>query len=319
MLARLPAMRDSGDQAVSVLIVSWNTHDLLARCLSSFSPGAFDVVVVDNASADGSAEMVAARFPWVTLVAEPLNLGFAGGVNRAASHARGDLLLLLNADAVPDARAIAALAEALDRDSACVAAGGLLVGEEGESQDGFHVRRFPTLATWVVDLLLVDKLWPRNPITRRYLAVDLDLSGPGPVEVDQPAAACLMVRRTAFEAIGGMDSAFFPAWFEDVDLCLRLKGAGGRIVTVPSARFRHQGGVAMRHLGLAGFTRVWYHNLERYVLKHQGAASLVLVKAMIVAGMLLRAMTSVAGGAPGRAAAYLGVLRPTLTSWPSLR
>jgi len=299
--------------------VSWNTRDLLARCLDAFPPHCQDIVVVDNASEDGSAEMVAARFPWVTLVAEPRNLGFAGGVNRAASHARGDLLLLLNSDAVGNAAAIAALATTLEHDVTCAAAGGLLIGDGDEPQHGFHVRRFPTLATWAVDLLLVDKLWPGNPATRRYLAADIDLRGPGPIEVDQPAAACLMVRRTAFEAVGGMDSGFHPAWFEDVDLCRRLKRGGWRIIAVPSARFRHQGGVAMRRLGLARFSAIWYRNLERYTLKHHGPLSLLVLKGLILVGMALRAGYSLVRAAPRDASAYLRVAWQSVTSWPRLR
>lgn len=304
---------------VSVLIVSWNAREPLERCLASFPPGAFDVVVVDNASDDGSATMAASRFPWVTVVAEPTNLGFAGGVNRAASYARGDLLLLFNSDAVADPEAIGKLSAALEADASRGAAGGLLIGEDDIPQHGFHVRRFPTLATWAVDLLLVDKWWPGNPATFRYLARDVDLSGADPVEVDQPSAACLMVRRAAFEAVGGMDSGFIPAWFEDVDLCRRLTRAGWRIVAVPDARFHHQGGVAMRRLGLRAFTGIWYRNLQRYVLKHHGPAHLVVLKALIVAGMAARTLYSLLRLAPRNAAAYAVVLGEALTSWPKLR
>jgi N-acetylglucosaminyl-diphospho-decaprenol L-rhamnosyltransferase len=295
--------------ATTIVIVSWNSAVVLPDCLGALDPAA-DIIVIDNASEDGSAELVARRFPHVRLLREARNLGFAAAINKAAASTAADYLLLLNPDVVATEGAVARLSGFLEDHEDCGAVAGLLVDETGVPQRGFAVRRFPTLATWAVDLLLIDEVWPSNPITQKYRAVDVDLRAP--VDVDQPAAACLMLRRAAFDAIGGMDGRFYPAWFEDVDLCLRLRRAGWRILLVPDALFRHTGGVSMKMLGPAVFNRIWYRNLQRYVAKHHGAVGLAAVKALIVTGMLARAIAALLRRDAESVRAYGGVIRDTI-------
>jgi N-acetylglucosaminyl-diphospho-decaprenol L-rhamnosyltransferase len=317
---------------VSILIVNWNARDPLARCLRSLTSGPpspspernaparsetpFQIIVLDNASHDGSADMVARDFPHVQLLRQTENHGFAGGVNRARRAATGDTLLLLNPDievadvatvtpaTAPDA--IATLADTLERDPRIGAVGGRLVNPDGTPQHGFNIRRFPTIASIAADLLLIDHLWPNNPATRRYAA--RDLADAEPADVDQPAAACLMVRASLFDSLGGLDEQFQPAWFEDVDFCRRIHAAGFRIRYEPRATFRHHGGIAMRALGVGAFSKIWYRNLERYVKKHHGAGARIVVKALIAIGMLLRIVISLARGDPEAARAYWSVL-----------
>ncbi|MPY89684.1 MAG: glycosyltransferase [Luteitalea sp.] len=292
---------------VSILIVSWNTRPQLERCLAFLDPHRHEVIVVDNASTDGSADEAARVSPNVTVVRQARNLGFAGAVNAAAARAHGRFLMLLNPDVRAHPDSIDRLAELLDAHVDYAAIGGRLINEDGKAQVGFTVRRFPTLAAWAVDLLLVDKLWPGNAISRRYLALDLDLSKAQ--DVDQPAAACLMVRHEAFAAVGGLDERFFPAWYEDVDFCRRLRDAGWRVGYTPDASFAHEGGVAMRALGLGAFSRAWYRNLLRYAKKHHGPVTSLTLRALIIVGMILRATISLVTGRPRDAKAYLGVLR----------
>lgn len=292
---------------VSILIASWNAGAYIGRCLGSLDPDRYEVIVVDNASTDGSADEAARASPRATIVREARNLGFAGAVNGAAARARGRFFLLLNPDCRAQPGGIDRLAAFLDAHVDYGAVGGCLVDEDGGIQRGFTVRRFPSLATWVVDLLLIDKLWPGNPISRRYLALDLDLTKPQ--DVDQPAAACLMLRREAFAGAGGLDEQFHPAWYEDVDLCRSLKRAGWRIGYTPDAPFVHEGGVAMRALGLGAFSRVWYRNLLRYADKHHGTGTRVTLRVLITVGMIMRAAASIVTGRPQDAKAYLGVLR----------
>ena len=167
-----------------------------------------------------------------------------------------------------------------------------------------------------MDLLLIDQVWAGNPWTRRYLARDLDDGeNAAPVDVDQPAAACLMVRADAFDAVGGMDAHFHPAWFEDVDFCRRLIAKGLRIRFEPRATFVHHGGVAMRTLGLGRFSSIWYANMERYVRRHHGVAGWLLLKGLIGAGMSARIAISLLRGAPGSVRAYAAVLKQTATNW----
>jgi N-acetylglucosaminyl-diphospho-decaprenol L-rhamnosyltransferase len=304
---------------IAILIVNWNAHAPLLRCLDSIASLPHLVIVVDNASEDGSADAVARRFPEVTLVRSATNLGFAGGVNRAR-HEAGDaaeFLLLLNPDTVASAEAIDMLRAAFADGSAIGAVGGRLVYPDGSPQTGFNIRRFPTLGSFAADLLLIDQVWPGNPSTRRYLARDLDRGSHTvtPLDVDQPAAACLMVRASAFDAIGGMDERFHPAWFEDVDFCRRLRAKGFRIRFEPRAAFEHQGGVAMRTLGLGRFSSIWYANMERYVRRHHGTGGWLLLKGLIGAGMSARIAISLLRGDGGSARAYAAVLKQTATRW----
>jgi GT2 family glycosyltransferase len=114
------------------------------------------------------------------------------------------------------------------------------------------------------------------------------------VDVDQPAAACLMVTRTALEAVGGFDEAFRPAWFEDVDLCRRIRDQGGRIQYHPAARFRHQGGHSLSQLSRQGFLELFHTNQIRYFRKHHGPRTASRVKRWVVFGLLLRSVLSIA-------------------------
>ena len=295
--------------ATTTVLVSWNSAASLAAALSALDP-ASDVIVVDNNSEDGSADLVARQYPQVRLFREGRNLGFAGAINKAAASTRGDYLLLLNPDVVAAPGAIDRLSGFLDAHENCGAVAGLLVGQDGAPQRAYAARRLPTLATWAVDLLLIDEVWPSNPVTRRYRALDVDLRAPS--DVEQPAAACLMVRRSAFAAIGGMDERFYPAWFEDVDLCRRLRDGGWKIVLVPDAVFRHTGGESMRRLGVSDFNRIWYRNLQRYVAKHDGTVGLAAVKLLIVGGMLARAAASLLRRDAEAARAYVRVLSDTI-------
>ena len=128
-----------------------------------------------------------------------------------------------------------------------------------------------------------------------------------------------MVRAAAFDAIGGMDERFHPAWFEDVDFCRRLIAAGYRIRFEPRATFVHQGGVAMRTLGLGRFSSIWYANMERYVRRHHGMAGWLLLKGLIGAGMSARIAISLLRGDGGSARAYAAVLKQTATRWRARR
>ena len=277
---------------LAILIVNWNARDLLLRCLGVPRPpsppghrrrqrlGGWERRRGRAALSRGDAGAIADES---RLRGRRQSRAARGAVGRGP---KADCLLLLNPDTVATAGAIDALAAALADRRAIGAVGGRLVHPDGSPQTGFNVRRFPTLGSFAMDLLLIDQVWPDNPWTRRYLARDLDRrpATPRPMDVDQPAAACLMVRAAAFDAIGGMDERFHPAWFEDVDFCRRLRAAGYRIRFEPRATFVHQGGVAMRTLGLGRFSSIWYANMERYVRRHHGTAGWLLLKGLIGAG-----------------------------------
>jgi len=298
---------------VSVIIVNWNAAQLLDACLSSLRGEAAEVVVVDNASADGSADMVVQNHPDVRVLRQARNTGFAGGVNAGAEAATGGHLLFLNPDAEAAPGAVSRLSRFLDEHPDAAAVAGRLVDADGQPQHGWNVRRLPTLSNLVSELLLVDRIWPLNPWRRRWLSLDVDAAVHA--EVEQPAAACLMVRRTAFERVGGFDDRYFPAWFEDVDFCRRLRSAGGRIWYCPDAVFRHRGGVARDRLGRTAFAQAWHRNLERFVRAHHGGGALLLVKGATVVGMTLRIAACIVSGDGEGARAYSAVIRGTLFGW----
>ncbi|MBI2149061.1 MAG: hypothetical protein HYU27_00450 [Acidobacteria bacterium] len=123
------------------------------------------------------------------------------------------------------------------------------------------------------------------------------------VRVDQPAAAALMVRRDAYEEVGGFDEQFYPAWYEDVDFCKRLKTRGWEIYFIPRAEFLHAGGYSAEALGSEKFAGAYYGNQVRYARKHLGPAGAAVVRASIAAGMIGRML-----GRPEHAAAYAKTL-----------
>jgi GT2 family glycosyltransferase len=300
---------------VSVLVVAWHSRSDIFDCLSSAITQADNVVLVDNASADGTVEFVRARFPTVTTVGNASNVGFAAAVNQAARLATGDFLLLLNPDTQLRSGALAALTAALERDAGLAAVGGHLVDASDTTQVGFTVRRFPTIGSLAADLLLLDEIWPTNPWTRRYRALDLDYAHAQ--DVEQPAAACLLVRRSVFEALGGLDTGFGPAWFEDVDFCRRLTAAGWRIGFVPDARVVHRGGSSLGSLSRAAFLELWYRNMRRYVRRHHGRIAEMSLRGLIVAGMMLRVFASLCRGNLSGAKVFGRVIRSILVPGPT--
>ncbi|MSO21611.1 MAG: glycosyltransferase family 2 protein, partial [Acidobacteria bacterium] len=203
---------------ISVIIVTYSSAAHIARCLESLAPTDAELIVVDNASRDGTVDAVR-KFPRVKLIEPGANLGFAGGCNFGARQSNGEFLLFLNPDTALRS-SLAPMERALQNNPNCVAVGAQLVDASGRPQRGFQVRRFPSTTALVFEMLLINRLLPNNPVNRRYRSWDMDPTQPA--NVDQPAGAALMVQRSAFEAVGGFDERFYPLWFEDVDLCLRL-------------------------------------------------------------------------------------------------
>lgn len=297
---------------VSALIVSWNNRDFLGRCLESL-PKDTEVIVVDNASTDGSADLVAEKFPSARLIRQDHNLGFATGINRAAAEATGAYLLMLNPDAEATPKAVERLVEFLEEHTTCAAAVGRLLTMTEQWQREFNVRRLPTFATIAADLMLLKKVWPGNPISRR--GDGADIGDQAAQAVEQPSATCLMVRRRVFEELGGMDEQFTPVWFEDVDLCRRIIQAGWTIFFVPRSNFRHLGGTAVGTLTPVQTRQLYYKNLERYMAKHHGWFGRAITRGLVVTGMGLRAAGSAMVGNGDAVRTFGGVMRAAIGGW----
>jgi N-acetylglucosaminyl-diphospho-decaprenol L-rhamnosyltransferase len=271
---------------ISVLIVTYNSDRRIGACLSSLlkhAAGA-EIVVVDNGSKDGTVEVVR-RFPNVKLIPSQDNLGFAAGVNRAAHYSAGDSLLILNPDAVCRSP-LGPLEEALRSSPQVVAVAPRLVNSKGEFQRGFAIRRLPTRAALLFEILLLNRLFPRNRVNRRYRCLDFN---PEQVSnVEQPAGACLMVRRSSFDECGGMDERFYPLWFEDVDLCRRLRQRGGRILYEPGVWVEHSGGHSLESVTFSEKQVYWYRNLFYYEQKYYGRGTGALIRGALLVGIALR-------------------------------
>jgi GT2 family glycosyltransferase len=277
---------------LSAVIVTYNSSAHIARCLDSLQGRVGEIVVVDNASADGTADIVRTRYPSVKLVSPGSNLGFAGGANLGARQCSGNALLFLNPDTVC-LDPLGPLEEALAGNGNIVAAAGRLVGPDGRTQTGFTVRRLPTASSLIFEILLLNRLFPHNPVNRRYRCLDLDLEHPQ--EVEQPAGACLAVRRERFEACGGFDEAFFPLWFDDVDLCQRLQNQGGSILFLPLVRVEHHGGHSLDSVTFCEKQIYWYRNMLYYVRKHFSWRTGVVLRGALLLGMGLRSLGEIFG------------------------
>ena len=242
-----------------------DSRDLVLRCLAHLE-GVERRIVVDNASSDGTAEAVAEAYPDATVVRLDREDSLAGAYNRGAEAGSSDLVLFLNDDILAPAGSVESLRAALDADPGAVAAAGRLVdAESGETQREYLPHPFPGVGRFVAAFSGLDRVWPGNPWTAPH--GDRVLEG-GPVAVDQPAGACLLVRRRAFEEAGRWDAGF-ELWFEDTDLARRL-AALGSVLYVPGAPFRHVGGHSTRRLERAEVIRRSYGSALRYGSKHFG-------------------------------------------------
>jgi GT2 family glycosyltransferase len=277
---------------VSILIVNYRAYAELASCLDSlqhFLADDLEVIVVDHASEPAATAHLVKRFPWIRLIEVGANPGFAAGVNRGAREARGRYLLLLNPDCIVDQDVARPLAVWLDAHPEVAVSGPLVRETDGSIQAS--ARRFPNMTTGLAGRTSwLSRVWPTNRWTRRNLVT---WEAPDdPLEVDWVSGACMMVERHAFDSVGGMDEQFFLYW-EDADLCFRLKRAGWLTVYNPVGGVTHltsRSSSLARKQSLIAFHRSAY----RYFRKHGGrlaraAAPLVF---LVLQGRLLLKLAS---------------------------
>jgi GT2 family glycosyltransferase len=253
--------------AAGAVIVTYNSGEVILSCLDALAEMAPGMIatVVDNSSTDQTVDLVRRRSvvnPQVKLVANRENRGFAGAANQGFRETAGDPILLLN----PDVQLRTPLTPLIEACRTHGLAAGQLTAEDGRAQAGFTIRRFPTPVCLAFELLGINRLWPGNPVNRRYRYMDRDLNCEGHVE--QPAGAFLMARRDVWERLGGLDEDFHPVWFEDVDFCQRAVAAGYGIQYVPQVRGQHLGGHSVRKLPAGRMEVYWYDSLLRYGAKH---------------------------------------------------
>jgi hypothetical protein len=302
---------------ITVIVVSWNDSEDVKSCIASLAQASrgipprgprVSLVIVNNGGGVLDREVLS-LWPDATVLVNETNRGFGPAANQAADIAAGDVLLFVNPDTRAEGDPFSELARGFDAHPEVAAlaprlldwdepdlsqskiqnpkskTGPRLSPPDREDQFTFQLRQFPRLASDARDLLLVDHLAPNNRGRRRHRYADLDRTSP--FEVEQAAAAALAVRRGVFLGVGGFDTRFVPAWFEDVDLCARLS-AKGKTFYWPAARFRHRGGSSSATLGYARFLPVYYANALLYRRLHYGLAGRLFYRPLLVAGMLLR-------------------------------
>ncbi len=268
---------------VAAVIVTYYSAGQIEECLRSLR-GVAEIVVVDNGSKDETCKIVRRTAPEATLIMNSSNHGFAGAVNQGIAATNSPLVLLLN----PDCHVrtpLDAMVESCLR-TRVGAAGGKLVDAKGAPQRGFNVRALPTPAALAAECLGLNRMWPSNPLNRRYRRFDLDPDKSQ--DVEQPAGAFLMVRREVLESIGYLDEAFYPLWFEDVDLCCRILRAGYKIRYTPKCEAIHYGAHSVPAMTVEQRQVAWYGNLIRFIDKHFSTWACRWLRPVILAGILGR-------------------------------
>jgi GT2 family glycosyltransferase len=280
---------------VSVIVVSFNTRDVLRECLQTLARESggvsYETIIVDNASRDGSAGMVEQEFPEATLIRSEINLGFAAANNRGFAVAKGRYVVLLNSDAFLCPGALPLAVERMDADPRIGLGGARLIGRDDSWQPS--ARMFPSLTN---ELLMLSGLSAKYPHSRLFGRFDRTWADPNEsAEVDWVPGAFSIISRRALESAGYFDESFF-LYYEEVDLCRRIKAAGYSIWYWPDVVVVHLGGESsktVRHLTMSSAgsqLTLWrMRSALLYYRKHHGWSGAWLAKALETNWHLLRA------------------------------
>jgi len=268
---------------ISVVVVNWNTSEMLARCLASLETSrgtvGLEVIVVDNGSTDGSLELVRRAYPTVQLIANPDNRGFSAANNQGIKGCSGRYIFLLNSDTEVEGDSLRALVDYGDAHTEAGIMGPRLLNSDGTLQPSGG--RFPTLMSTMFDLAGAGRYGTRRDYSK-------------PAVVDEVSGAAMLVRREVIEQVGSLDEAF--VWgYEDLDLCLRAHRAGWQVHYVPAATVRHEWG-ASRRLAPTATVLMAINGRRHYFRKHYGPISSALVIAATFAAHLLRSVVFAVGG-----------------------
>lgn len=294
--------------SIRAVIVRWRGGDEVRRCLDSLrahgGPSLERIVLVDSGSGDGGAERLRSDFTDVEVMALRENRGFAYAADCGAGEGSEPLLLLLNPDIEVEAGVIGRLVDTLESRPQSAGVAPLLASPDGTSQHRWQLRRLPRL----IDLALGR---PGAPAFRSPPRL--------PAPCQQPAAAAWLVRRPVWNALGGLDPTYAPAWWEDVDFCARLSArlhepdfpADQGFVVEPAARMSHEGGSSVAALGQDAFLSAYYGNLLRYTGRHH-PGWLRWVRRSVALGLNARIVVQ-----PARRDALRSALRAIRTTTPS--
>ena len=279
---------------VSVIIVSWNTRDILLQCLASLNAEAcrypMEVIVVDNASSDGSADAVATSYPQVRLIRNTENSGFAKANNQGICVSTGRYLCLVNSDVKVLPHCITRLVDFCETHQGVGMAGPRIIGGDGKLQRS--CRGFPTVWNMFCRALALDTIFPKLKLFTGYALLHSPQETPGPVDI---LTGCFwLVRREALEQVGGLDESFFM-YGEDMDWCKRFWLQGWHLMFIPEAEAIHYGGASSSNAPVRFYIERQRADLQ-YWKKHHSAIGVACFFAISCLHQLLRATGySVAG------------------------
>jgi N-acetylglucosaminyl-diphospho-decaprenol L-rhamnosyltransferase len=313
---------------LSILVVNWNTRDLVAQCLQSLSDTADRVVqnpdgytlvfgqyqsefiVVDNASIDNSASAIQERFPWARLIENTTNVGFAPANNQAFRQSTGRYALLLNSDTIVHAGAIQALIEFMDAHPHCGAGGALLLNGDGSLQPSCQPMLTPWREFWRLSFL--DLVWRRATYDMRKWNTT------APRQVETIKGACLIVRREALtQGDVLLDEQYFM-YTEEVDLCYRLAQEGWELYWIPQAKVTHLGEASSRQAYNAMYVQL-YRSKVQFYRKFGGEPRARLFKHLVMAAYLPRlAIARIASLLKPTYAARTNTVNQLLTELPKM-
>ena len=278
--------RQAGEIDVSVVIVNWNTKDLLKNCLNSVYQTihdlTFEIIVVDNASSDGSLEMLQKDFPEVIKIGNLENKGFGAANNQAFAVMKGKYALLLNTDALLTPDAVSRLWTFCEANSQAAIVCGQLLNVDGSKQNS--IASFPSLLTLATNTSLLEYLFPQKFPSKRY-------DHAGPVEVDSAIGACMMIRKKAMDEAGVFDERYF-FFFEETDLAYTMHQSGWKTYHIPDAFIYHLQG---QSIGANVRSRIeFYRSRYKFFSKWHSRGYYLLARSLIFGRLLINWLFGVA-------------------------
>ncbi len=295
---------------ISFIIVNWNTRDLLRDCLRSIfqtmeTSLTYEIIVVDNASSDGSVAMLSAQYPQVKTIANKENRGFGAANNQGFAVMQGKYALLMNTDAVLTAGAVKKLWDFAEADPLTAIICGQLLNADGSKQNS--IASFPTLTTLAANTSLLECLFPDRYPSKRY-------EHTGPLEIESAIGACMMIRKKALDQVSYFDERYF-FFFEETDLAYAMKRAGWRIYQVPDAFIYHLQGQSIGHNAKSRIE--FYKSRYQFLRKWHGGAYYRVAAVLIFLRLLVNALLNTLGvlltlgtvtGLRGKSAVYLRLI-----------
>ena len=272
---------------ISFIIVNWNTRDLLRDCLDSIDQTvnalSYEIIVVDNASSDGSVDMLAQQYPRVKTIANKENRGFGAANNQGFAVMLGKYALLINTDAVLTKGAIQKLWDFAEANPRAAIVCGQLLNADGSKQNS--IAAFPTLLTLAANTSLLEYFFPGKYPSKRYDHQE-------PLEVDSAIGACMMIRKKALDEVSFFDERYF-FFFEETDLAFAMKRAGWKVYHVPDALIYHLQGQSIGHNTQSRIE--FYRSRYQFLRKWHGDAYYRVASAVIFLRLLINILFAAAG------------------------